>query len=325
MTGLLLAVDGGNSKTDVVLLERDGTVLGAHRGPTVSHQQVELDEAARRLRAQVDGLLGSGAPGRAIEASVLCLAGVDFPADERALARAHGHGGFGRLVLENDTIAGLRAGSPTGWGVGVVVGAGINAVGVAPGGRRARFAGLGALSGDRGGGGGLGLDALGAAVRAGDRRGGRTSLEHLVPEHFGMRRPIDVTLAMYHARLPEGRVAELAAVAVRAARDGDAVALGLLADLAGECAAFATAAIRRLGMTRLEVPVVLSGGVARGAAELLAKPVEERVRVVAPTASVSVLHAPPVLGAALLALDLMAPGDAAAWERARTGIAEARF
>ena len=181
--------------------------------------------------------------------------------------------GSGCVVLENDTIAGLRAGSPSGWGVGVVVGAGINAVGVAPGGRRARFAGLGPLSGDRGGGGGLGLDALGAAVRAGDRRGERTSLERLVPQHFGMRRPIDVTLAMYHGRLPEGRVAELAAIAVSAARDGDAVALGLLGDLAGECAAFATAAIRRLGITRLEVPVVLSGGVARGAGELLASPV----------------------------------------------------
>ena len=78
-------------------------------------------------------------------------------------------------------------------------------------------------------------------------------------------------------------------------------------------------------MTRLEVPVVLSGGVARGAGELLATPVEERVQVVAPAAAVSVLHAPPVLGAALLVLDLMAPGDAAAAERARTGIAEARF
>ena len=82
----------------------------------------------------------------------------------------------------------------------------------------------------------------------------------------------------------------------------------------------ATLFLRRLG-----VPVVLSGGVARGAGELLATPVEERVRVVAPAAAVSVLHAPPVLGAALLVLDLVALGDAAAAERARTGIAEARF
>ena len=322
MSGVLLAVDGGNSKTDVVLLARDGTVLGAHRGPTVSHQQVSIQEASRRLRAQVDALRE---PEQVIEASVLCLAGLDFPADERALARAHGDSGFGRMVLENDTVAGLRAGTPSGWGVGIVVGAGINAVGVAPDGRRARFAGLGPLSGDRGGGESLGVAALGAAVRAGDRRGGRTSLERLVPQHFGMRRPIDVTLAMYHDRLPEGRVTELAAVAVRAARDGDAVALGLLGELADECASFATASIRRLGMTRLEVPVVLSGGVARGAGELLATPVEDRVRAVAPGAVVSVLHAPPVLGAALLALDLVAPGDLEAAERARTEITPARF
>ena len=64
-----------------------------------------------------------------------------------------------------------------GWGVGVVVGQGINAVGVAPDGRRARFAALGAISGDRGGGSGLGMDALGAAVRAQDGRGPRTVLE----------------------------------------------------------------------------------------------------------------------------------------------------
>jgi N-acetylglucosamine kinase-like BadF-type ATPase len=325
VTGVLLAVDGGNSKTDVVLLSRDGTVLGVHRGPTVSHQQVGLEEAGRRLRGQVAALRASVASDNEIEAAVLCLAGLDFPEDERGLARAHGASGFGRVVLENDTIAGLRAGSLAGWGVGVVVGAGINAVGVAPGGRRARFAGLGPLSGDRGGGGGLGLEALGAAVRAGDRRGGRTSLERLVPEHFGMRRPIDVTLAMYHERLPQERVAELAAVAVRAAADGDQVALSLLDDLAGECAAFATAAIRRLGMTRLPVPVVLSGGVARGAGDLLAVPVTERVRVVAPAAAATVLHAPPVLGAALLALDMVAPGDAEAAERARDGIAAALF
>ena len=146
-----------------------------------------------------------------------------------------------------------------------------------------------------------------------------------MPAHFGMRRAIDVTLAMYHGRLPEGRVAELAAVAVRAARDGDAVALGLLDDLAGECASFATAAIRRLGMMRLEVPVVLSGGVARGAGELLADRVQDQVRLVAPGAVVSVLHAPPVLGAALLALDLVAPGDLDAAARVRSGIAAARF
>ena len=54
MTDLLLAVDGGNSKTDVALLGTDGVVVAAIRGGTVSHQQVGNAAAGQRLRALVD-------------------------------------------------------------------------------------------------------------------------------------------------------------------------------------------------------------------------------------------------------------------------------
>jgi N-acetylglucosamine kinase-like BadF-type ATPase len=320
----LLAVDGGNSKTDVVLLTADGTVAAASREPTVSHQQVGLAEAGRRLHMQVSGLAAAtGWPESDPISSlgVLCLAGMDLPSDARALARVHGRSGIAAdLVLENDTVAGLRAGSPEGWGVGVVVGQGINGVGIAPDGRRARFAGLGSISGDRGGGAGLGMEALGAAVRAQDGRGGRTILETLVPAHFGLRRPLDVTSAMYARRIDDGRVSELAAVVVEAARQGDTVAIALIGALADECAAFALAAIRRLRLARIAVPVVLSGGVARGAGDLLADEVADRVAVAAPLARVVVLDAPPVLGAALLALDRVAPGDQRAVARVRASI-----
>jgi N-acetylglucosamine kinase-like BadF-type ATPase len=324
MRELLLAVDGGNSKTDLVLLTADGTVVAAARLPTVSHQQVGLEEAGRRLRQQVEAV-AAGARLPVTEPitslGVLCLAGLDLPSDERALARAHARTGIAAtLVLENDTVAGLRAGAPEGWGVSIVIGQGINGVGIGPGGRRARFAGLGPISGDRGGGGSLGMEALGAAVRAQDGRGGRTSLEALVPAHFGLRRPLDVTGALYSGRIPEERTSELAAVVVDAARAGDAIALGLIDALADECASFAIAAIRRLRLAGQAVPVVLSGGVARGAADLLADAVALRVAGTAPRARVIVVEAPPVLGAALLALDRVAPGDAAAAARVRAAI-----
>ncbi len=320
----LLAVDGGNSKTDVVLLTADGTMVAASRQPTVSHQQVGLAEAGHRLHRQVSDLaLAAGWSGSdpVTSLGVLCLAGMDLPSDARALTRVHGRSGIAaELILENDTVAGLRAGSPDGWGVGVVVGEGINGVGIALDGRRARFAGLGPISGDRGGGSSLGMEALGAAVRAQDARGGPTLLETLVPAHFGLRRPLDVTTALYAGRIDDGRVSELAAVAVEAARRGDAVAGLLIGALADECAAFVLAAIRRLGLARLGVPVVLSGGVARGARDLLVDAVADRIGVVAPLARVVVLDAPPVLGAALLALDRVAPGDQRAQERARASI-----
>jgi N-acetylglucosamine kinase-like BadF-type ATPase len=329
VTELLLAVDGGNSKTDVALLETAGIVVAAVRGGTVSHQQVGNEAAGARLRALVD-LAASEAgielttPAAAI--GVLCLAGMDLPADARILRAVHGSTALATtLVIENDTVAPLRAGSAVGWGVGVVVGQGINAIGVAPDGRRARFAALGAISGDRGGGSGLGMDALRVAVRAQDGRGPKTALERAVPSHFGVRRPLDVTVALHTNRLPVERISELAKVAVDAAWAGDAIALALLDDLADECAAFVTASIRRLRLTRLEVPVVLAGGVARGAGELLADRVATRVQAVAPRAEISVLHAPPVVGAALLALDRVAPGASAAQDNVRSTLTDERL
>jgi len=324
VSGVVLAVDGGNSKTDVVLCGADGSLLAAVRGPTTSHQAVGLERGLDRLDELVTGVVGTaGRPAARPVADVVvaCLAGLDLPVDERRLGRAWRARNLGREIeLRNDTFAALRAGTEAGWGVAVICGQGVNGVGVSPDGRVARFAGLGDIAGDRGGGSGLGMDGLGAAVRATDGRGPRTTLVTLVPAHFGLRRPLAVTEALYRGRIADERVAELAPVVVGAARAGDEVAVCLVRDVADELAAFAIASIRRLRMQRLAVPVVLAGGLARGAADLLVPRVDELVRPVAPDATVSVVDAPPVLGAALLGLDDLAPGDAGAAARLRAEI-----
>ena len=45
----VLAIDGGNSKTDVALIGWDGTVLATLRGPGASHEEHGVDGAMRRL------------------------------------------------------------------------------------------------------------------------------------------------------------------------------------------------------------------------------------------------------------------------------------
>ncbi len=50
---LVLAVDGGNSKTDVALVDGDGRLLAAVRGRTTSHQQVGADAGMQRLAGLV--------------------------------------------------------------------------------------------------------------------------------------------------------------------------------------------------------------------------------------------------------------------------------
>ena len=49
MTAAVLAVDGGNSKTDVALIGIDGALLGLSRGPGSCHQSIGVEATMRVL------------------------------------------------------------------------------------------------------------------------------------------------------------------------------------------------------------------------------------------------------------------------------------
>lgn len=312
----VLAVDGGNSKTDLALVARSGALLALVRGPTISHQQVAMETAMTRLSALVgEARQQAGAAGRP-EIGSFCVAGADFVADVRALTRAITSAAVAeRVTVRNDALAALRAGAPRGWGVVVICGAGVNAVGVGPDGRTARLAGIGDLSGDWGGGYGVGKEALAVAVRARDGRGRATSLSRLVPARLGKARPIDVTRAMYDGRMSDRRLEELTPVVLSAAADGDAVARGIVDRLADELAVMAIAIVRRLRVARRDVDVVLTGGVFRTEEPGFYARLEDRLRGAVPRARIARLTARPVLGAALIGLDELGMRAGSAAER----------
>jgi N-acetylglucosamine kinase-like BadF-type ATPase len=244
-----------------------------------------------------------------IEVGVLCLAGADTPADVRMLERAVARLALtGRILVRNDTLAVLRSGTDLGWGVAVVCGAGVNAAGIAPDGRMARLAGLGDISGDWGGGTDVGWAALAAAVRSRDGRGPRTVLEHSVPAAFGFARPASVTRALYTGHLDRDRIRELAPSVFQSAIAGDAVARSIVDRLADEVAVMAVAMLRRLHVVRSDVDVVLGGGVMATTDATFHDRIASGIRAVAPRARIIVPAAPPVVGAALLAIDELGAG-----------------
>ena len=323
----VLAVDGGNSKTDLALAGADGGLLALVRGPSSSPHAVGLDHSIELLEGMLAeamsaaGIDDGDAP--VADAARIQLAGADQPDEEEQLQRAVEQRGWATHVSTgNDTFAVLRAGTDRGWGVAVVCGAGTNCVGVAPDGRSWRFPALGAITGDWGGGSDVGLAALGAAARSADGRGPVTVLERSVPEHFGLASPLEVARSLHLDRLPYPRLAELTAV-VFGAVDDDPVAAAIVARLADEITAFARAAIERLELQEAEFEVVLGGGVVRRSPHRLLVRVRDALAEVAPNAHVRVADAPPIAGAALLALDdLDAPHEAKARLRAEMTAAD---
>jgi N-acetylglucosamine kinase-like BadF-type ATPase len=304
----ILAVDGGNSKLDAVLLAADGRVLGAARGGGASFLPDDHAESFAELTRTVHKAARAAGidptRGAFARVGVHCLAGADLPVDDRRLQKQLKELGWSpRIVLRNDTFAVLRAGTDRTWGVGVVCGTGLNCAAVSPDGRIVRYAALGEISGDGGGGDWLGLHALRAAIRGRDLRGPHSVLEREVPAHFGMRTPSEVMEAIYLGNIDQHRLTELPRVVFKASRAGDPAAGDIVDRLADEIVAMVTSALRRLRMTRRDTDVVLGGGVARGRDPRLLGRIGEGVAAVAPTARVSVVDAPPVIGSALLGLD----------------------
>lgn len=312
----VLAVDGGNSKTDVAIIDVRGSVLAAVRGPGSSPHTLGLDGSLQL----VDGLISQacadaglrGADRKVAEFGAWFMAGADLPAEERALQRAIDRlGRTERNSVANDTFAILRAGADEGWGVAVVVGAGINCVGRSPSGQRARFLSLGPTTGDWGGGSDIGLAALGAAVRSEDGRAGPTRLRSDIAEHFQRRRATDVAIALHHHQFHQRRLRELAPIVVAAAEAGDLAAIEILNRQADEVVTWAVAAIRRLRLARLAVHVVLGGSILAALPDAFIDRISAGVRRVAPAAQSAVCYDRPVVGAALAALDLAGAGHAA--------------
>jgi N-acetylglucosamine kinase-like BadF-type ATPase len=325
----ILAVDGGNSKTDIALVSAGGEVLGAVRGPGASHQSLGVEGALDGLEAMITmACLDAGLDPAArplAQVGVWCLAGLDLPADEATLAPEIAKRRWAREdLLRNDTFAVLRAGTERTWGVGVVVGAGMNCAGVAPDGTQARFPALGPLSGDWGGGHHIGIAAVGAALRGEDGRGPGTALQRLVPGHFGLTTALAVVEAIYLGRIDEERVLELPPLVFAAAEDGDRAAAEIVGRQADEVVTMAAAAIRRLGLADRDTDVVLGGGLFQRHDPGFHGRIRAGITAVAPAAVLRQLTAPPVVGAALLGLDRLG-GSAETAHRLRSALTHERL
>jgi N-acetylglucosamine kinase-like BadF-type ATPase len=334
----VLAIDGGNSKTDVVLVASDGTPLASARGPGINAHYVGVDQTVRILDAVVKqaaaqvpaAQVPAAGNGWVARHTVACLANADLPEEEAEHAAAvQAQGWSPTATVVNDTFAILRSGladrvegPEPHWGVAVVCGAGINAVGVAPDGRVTRYLALGTISGDWGGGYGLGLEVLWHAIRAEDGRGPGTLLAGYLTSHFGVERVQEITIGIHKGKIGDDDVTGLAPLLLRAADEGDPVARAVVSRLADEISVMAITAMRRLGLTGMATPVVLGGGVITAGNALLIDGITRQLAEAAPRAQIRVIDVPPVVGAALLGLDqVSAPLAAEARLRAAYGVA----
>lgn len=287
-----LAVDGGGSKTDAVLMDETGTVLGWGRGGPVHGYYSTPEEVAASYREAVEQALGDRRLGQVIAAG---LPGLKHAMEAvRRCAESVEQMGCGEI----DTAF---ASVQREWGMVILSGTGSFAFGLTPEGKARHFGGMGPILGDYGSAYQIGLYGLRAAFSSRWTPARRTSLEAEVPKVYDLPDLKAVFNRVYGEGLSRREIAAAARVVDEQAEAGDRVAVGCLQGAADELAALALDVVSELSMQELEFPMIGVGSVAQKSRLWWAR-LCERVLAVAPHAQPIIPRVRPVIGAALLAM-----------------------
>jgi N-acetylglucosamine kinase-like BadF-type ATPase len=297
---IVLAVDGGGSKTHLAICDESGAVLGAATAGPSNWETVGLRGAADTIGDAFEkALAASGVRRDQIEAAAFGLAGVDWPSDVDRLTTALASLRLTcPMTLVNDSFIALRAGAQAPWGVVVIAGTGTVVAGRNRAGETFRTLGLGRLLGDDGSASDVAEQVVRAVARAYVGRAPATSLTEGLRALMGAGSVEEMLEEYSRGGEPE---LDAAPLALEQAARGDAVAVGIIEWAAGELGNAAATVAGRLGMDGEPYELVLSGGLFRGGGELL----ETLISRAVPTALLTRLEVPPVSGAVLMALELI--------------------
>ena len=176
---------------------------------------------------------------------------------ERWAAQTYPHRLF---TVVNDAELPLAAGTPDGWGVGVICGTGSTCVGRSPRGSFARADGWGYILGDNGSGYWIGHAAMQAVMRAYDGRIPATSLSAAVLDTWQLKDAEALLDKVYFQHTGPAEIAALTRVVNQCAEEGDAEALSILRGAGAEIALTISAVVHKLALEG-PVPCALAGGV----------------------------------------------------------------
>jgi N-acetylglucosamine kinase-like BadF-type ATPase len=250
-----IGVDGGGTKTELILIDDGGEIAARHIAPGCNPSVVGPENARTILLVALKSLLAyHPAP---IAHTLLCMAGSAAFWQETASSLT----GYGKVETTTDALPALEL--ATGGQPGLVLHAGTGSfVALRACDGSVHYAGgLGWRIGDPGSAQDIGRRAMARALAELQGWIATSALGAALAETFGTATPSAITAALYRDAEPNLRIGAFAARASKLGQEGDAVAREIILSSTSELLACAEAAAKNLfGIQKLATLVAgLSG------------------------------------------------------------------
>lgn len=311
-----IGIDGGGTKTVCILGDAEGNILAESRGESSSVKSRPWEDVQRVLLTLIQDVVDqSGTEMSQLGGIFLGLAGSDRPEDRKRISdwlQTELPEGV-PITVHNDAVTALAAGTWGQKGIALISGTGSIAYGFDPAtGGFVRVGGWGYLLGDEGSGFDLGRKALVAVMRAYDGRGEPTALTGLVLERWSLQHPGQLINTIYGQDNVRTAIADGSKLVMRAAADGDPIAVKLVEEAIQELEELVKTVITSMEkqqtievsdsphLAKNTIPLVITGGLFSD--QMFEHRFMQTPLMQSGVFDVRLLERPPVIGAYLLAL-----------------------
>ncbi len=261
MTELLLAFEGGGTKTRIVLADVEGNVRAREQTGPASPLYIDRTSYAEDIRARMTQLknVADSIDGNVTRAGLAGPLAMDIVTS----AINETFGGIEiRQFGENDVALALY---DLDWGVSLVAGTGATCRAKTADGTLTQCGGFGPQFGDEGSGYWIGRAAIAAAMMAHDQCGPATALTEAICRKFAIENVFHILKFIDHSgHVPGPRVASLTPQVFATARQGDHVARNICSRAGAILGRLTVDTVRNAGFVAERIPVVMTGGVLHG-------------------------------------------------------------
>jgi N-acetylglucosamine kinase-like BadF-type ATPase len=309
----IIGIDGGGTKTTAVLCAPDGAILAEAQGAPSNFQIIGIDPSAHTILALIQTCCHSvGCSISQIGSVVAGVAGAGRPSDQESLCNgildlAHAQNlTLNNLTIESDAriaLEGAFCGKP---GVIVIAGTGSIVFGKDERGKTYRAGGWGRFIGDEGSGYTIGQQSLRAVARSFDDTSKKTTLKKIFASKYGLTSQEAIIHALYQDNFD---IASLVPAVIEAASKGDKAAKKILENAASELVEIIGITVQKMN-AHISHPskrsLALVGGLF-SSEHYYSRKVISNIRKNVPSISIRPAESSPVVGASLLAIEMLKP------------------
>lgn len=303
MNRYVIGVDGGGTKTEYVILDYSGNIIGRTKGESTNYQVIGGRKVKEELLRGFTKLMNdTNVSSNKIDHIFLGLAGAGRESDRKEITALFSDTEFAKkITVDSDATAALAGAFGTDPGIIIISGTGAICFGKNSEGKIVRSGGWGYLLGDEGSGYFIGREAIIAVLKDLDGRGEKTKLRNRLEKHFNLNSIDQIIPQIYQNKIDRVAIADLAPIVFEQAHQGDAIAEEIIRRAGKELGILAKAVAQRLNFENDEIKVALIGSIFKQK-EMLVNDISKELYEISWNIEIADPMFAPQYGAALLAL-----------------------